>query len=655
MESLRRAARDLPLRPTHGLIAAALAALGLYLFLGPGQADRPAPTHAVPVSCDRSCLEHHVDAVLDALLAHDPSRLPLADGFRYIENNQRLQAGDGSWRTLQGFGAYRHYFADPEDGNAAVITTMRENDEDGLYTLRIRVAGGKLAEAEAVMTHDAEGAAQYAKIGKPAAAWLESVPEDDRLSRDELVEVANKYYSALENNDGKGDYSFFADDCERLEHGRPATHSVARLYGHSSDRSFVTMGCRAQFETGFLGFITRIRDRRYEVIDVERGAVFASAALDHNDKYAGIPLTDGGEFSLPAYFSAPRTLQVAEGFRIRDGKIHATEMTLHEFPYGMPTGLRSTFDPSREVPGGRPPDAHRPCDVACLEALAEQTLRALAAHDPKKAPLTDTALYTENDQRIEFYDGLWGTIADVGSYRLRVIEPARHEISLLARVNERDIPGLLALRLRSQGDRIAMIEARIVREERAGAEEMYRVRGIIDPQPATLQQAEALFAEPVARARRADVEELLSLVNRYWDAVQQGQGGPVRFTRDCQRHENGVLVTGNPESGFAPYALGCAAQVEGGYSAYVGKIRDRRILTLDEDRGLVVAAVWYDIPGTTHSVGARLGSPVALPAGLGRPHTQAQLQIFRIEDGAIRRIEALSRTMPYGARSYSRD
>jgi hypothetical protein len=321
----------------------------------------------------------------------------------------------------------------------------------------------------------------------------------------------------------------------------------------------------------------------------------------------------------------------------------------------MPTGLRSTFDPSREVPGGHAPDATRPCDGGCLEALAEQTLRALAAHDPKKAPLTDTALYTENDQRIEFYDGLWGTITDIGGYRLRVVEPARHEISLIARVSERDIPALLALRLRSRGDRIASIEARIVREERPGAEEMFRVRGIVDPQPARLQQAEALFTEPVARARRADVEELLSLVNRYWDAVQQGQGGPVRFARDCLRRENGVAVTGNPDAGFAAYALGCGAQVEGGYSAYVGRIRDRRILTLDEERGLVVAAVWYDIPGTVRSVGTRLGSPIALPPALGRPHTQAQLQVFRIEDGAIRRIEVLSRTMPYGARPYSRE
>ncbi|MEN9706048.1 MAG: hypothetical protein RLZZ393_1927 [Pseudomonadota bacterium] len=652
MEPLRRAAKDLPLKPTHGLVVAVLAALGLYIVFGPPQGERDPPP-AIRTDCDRSCLERHLDGVMQAMTAHDPSHLPVTPGFRYVENNQLLRPGDGRWRTLQGFGGYRHYFADPESGAAAVIATLREDDAEGLFTLRIQVVGGRLTEAEVVVTPDPEGAARYERLGKPEAAWFETVLPQDRLTREELLEVANKYYGALENNDGKGDYSFFADECERMEHGRAATHSQARNYGHSSDRSFVTMGCRAQFETGFLGFITRIRDRRYEVIDVERGTVFAMASLDHNDKYHGIPLTDGGEFSLPPYFSVPRTLQVAEGFRIRDGKIHAVEMTLHEFPYGMPIGLRSTFDPSREVPGGRAPDRSRRCDAGCLESLAEQLLRALAAHDPLRVPLSDGALYTENDQRIEFYDGLWGTITDIGTYRLRVVEPARHEISLLVRVSEREIPGLLALRLRSDGDRIASIDASIVREERSGAESMFRTRDIVDPQPGLLQQAERLFDETVTPSRRADVEELASLVARYFDAVQQGQGGPVRFTRDCQRRENGVPVTNNPATGFAPHALGCAAQVEGGYSAYVARIRDRRILTLDEEKGLVVTSAYYDIPGTMRSVRTRPGTTLPLPNGMGVPHSLATLQVFRIEDGAIRRIEALSRPVPYGARPYA--
>jgi hypothetical protein len=76
---------------------------------------------------------------------------------------------------------------------------------------------------------------------------------------------------------------------------------------------------------------------------------------------------------------------------------------------------------------------------------------------------------------------------------------------------------------------------------------------------------------------------------------------------------------------------------------------------VDETRGLVVAMAYYDIPGTVRSVGNHLGRGVALPARLGRPHTLALWQVFRIQDGAIHHIEGLARVMPYGARPYPRN
>jgi hypothetical protein len=39
-------------------------------------------------SCDRACLEGFVDQYLAALVAQDPSKLPLAKNARYTENGQ---------------------------------------------------------------------------------------------------------------------------------------------------------------------------------------------------------------------------------------------------------------------------------------------------------------------------------------------------------------------------------------------------------------------------------------------------------------------------------------------------------------------------------------------------------------------------------------
>src|SRR5690606_8327734 len=136
-----------------------------------------------------------------------------------------------------------------------------------------------------------------------------------------------------------------------------------------------------QFETGFLGFVTRIRDRRYAVVDEEHQTVLGFALLDHNGTIREIPLSTGTTFVVPPYFSSPRTPQVVEAWRIEDGKLRQIEMTLTEMPYGT----RPVFDSgddwlardaaARNVSAA--PASSGPCDRACLLAIAERTLEAL--------------------------------------------------------------------------------------------------------------------------------------------------------------------------------------------------------------------------------------------------------------------------------------
>lgn len=54
----------------------------------------------------RAELNGFVDRYLEALVAHDPSRLPLAPGAKFTENGQRLELGDGLWNTISARGTY---------------------------------------------------------------------------------------------------------------------------------------------------------------------------------------------------------------------------------------------------------------------------------------------------------------------------------------------------------------------------------------------------------------------------------------------------------------------------------------------------------------------------------------------------------------------
>jgi len=49
------------------------------------------PAGALDAACDRSCLDAFVDQYLAALVAHDPSRLPLASHFPSFEKSREIQ------------------------------------------------------------------------------------------------------------------------------------------------------------------------------------------------------------------------------------------------------------------------------------------------------------------------------------------------------------------------------------------------------------------------------------------------------------------------------------------------------------------------------------------------------------------------------------
>src|SRR5262245_44453281 len=58
-----------------------------------------APALSQGGSCDRSCLNRIADAYIAALVAHDPSKAPLAPGVKFTEQAQVLAVGEGLWKT----------------------------------------------------------------------------------------------------------------------------------------------------------------------------------------------------------------------------------------------------------------------------------------------------------------------------------------------------------------------------------------------------------------------------------------------------------------------------------------------------------------------------------------------------------------------------
>ena len=303
----------------------------------------PRPEQPIPANCDRACLEHVVDQIAEAMVAHDPSRLPLSKHVRYTESGAELRVGDGFWATASSVGGYKHYFADPEVGQIVVMRTMTEGAKKNglLIALRARVELGRIQEIETVFYKKGSGPSwndagidTLDKMGGPPTPWLEAVPAAKRLSRMELINDANYYFNGLQRNDGHGYYPFTAS-CNRLENGVATTNNTEIQKGQPFQP--FSFSCKEQFSTGYYGVVTEIVQRRWVVADPERGIALAFAVFKHAGTVPVVHLSNGTDYNM-SFFSRPSSIQIVEAFRIVDGKIDLVEAVGASASYGMNAG-----------------------------------------------------------------------------------------------------------------------------------------------------------------------------------------------------------------------------------------------------------------------------------------------------------------------------
>ena len=288
--------------------------------------------------CERACLEGFVDQYLEAMQAHDPRRAPFAADVRFTENGQKLELGDGLWRTFSGRGSYRMFVDDVEAGHVAFLGSIREADTPAMLALHLRIRKGKITAAETLVQRNEKSALGFEEIGY---TWREPLVAAERRSRDDLLRTANAYFSGLQQNDGKGFYPF-DDQCNRIENGLfttnvPTPPGQTRPDPRSATNYSSQWSCREQFESGLLHFVSRVRDRRFVAIDPDRGLVFTYVFFDHMAGETRTFQTPDGR-TVTAGPKQPWTWEIAETFRLEHGKIHQIMAIMERVPYGMSSG-----------------------------------------------------------------------------------------------------------------------------------------------------------------------------------------------------------------------------------------------------------------------------------------------------------------------------
>jgi hypothetical protein len=279
-------------------------------------------------------------------------------------------------------------------------------------------------------------------------------------------------------------------------------------------------------------------------------------------------------------------------------------------------------------------------------AILHAYLEALPTRDPSELPLAPDVRFTENGQELDIGTGLWGTATAVPSPDYVVVEDdGGEQITWIGVVDEHDRPSVVFIRILADGGRIAEVE-HVVRRPH---ERLY--------DPSTMREPRAIVAEEIPPGERSGADELIRAGHLYFDALEQADGSIVPVTDDCTRYENGTRTVRVPDvshitgASAKVFPLGVREQIDTGYFSYIDAVRDRRVVAVDEARGLMLMMVVFDHSARRRTVEMKGVGEVELPAYHQVPNSVLIAELFKVRAGLIEHIEAVLEFVPYGART----
>jgi hypothetical protein len=307
-------------------------------------------------TCDRQCLVTLMKNYLAALVAHNPSAVPLDPYVKFTQNTANIPVGFGLWETASsGPSEFQIYAADPVNQQVACLVMMKENkNKNILLGVRLALRRGKIAEAEHHVVPENE--IHLNNLIKPRPGLVEDISPEEGTPRERMLDIGLSYYDALTGEDGT--LAPFAAECQRRENGGisvggkkeapeapPAKRDFAppeavdpEMMKLGKALSLVPNTCEGQITAGVWAYISEIRNRRLLVIDEQKGLAVGFSNLYHDSKLKNMKLNGiPGVESVPA-FQGTFNMPAIHFFKIKKGKIYDIEATGLVLPYGTKTG-----------------------------------------------------------------------------------------------------------------------------------------------------------------------------------------------------------------------------------------------------------------------------------------------------------------------------
>jgi hypothetical protein len=274
-----------------GTLAAALAAFLLC-------SSTPAYAQQDSRSCDRTCLRQALDTYLAAVFKHDPGAARLTQDHYATQSTAVVRNGEGFWKDISGYGALQRRYFDPVNGAAAFLGLLKQNGKDVVSSVRIKVEGGKVSQAEWFVQPDADA---QRLLGYPPPE--DALPGAERSSRFYMISMANNYFQSGANHDA----SWIPTDLRCKD---PEPNPMRSSLRHADI-------CHDNF--GIYKNITKdLALRRFPLVDEEAGVILGAAIWV---RFPGVERKDN---------------MVNEYFQIRNGAFTYIWTANYELPKGAP-------------------------------------------------------------------------------------------------------------------------------------------------------------------------------------------------------------------------------------------------------------------------------------------------------------------------------
>ena len=282
--------------------------------------------------------------------------------------------------------------------------------------------------------------------------------------------------------------------------------------------------------------------------------------------------------------------------------------------------------------------AQSKCDRACLEGYVDRYLDAMKEHKVDPGLFAKTVIFTENGVRLPFgNEGLWYSMAGRGTYKFYIPDVETQQVAFIGTLKEGGSRGgkpttvAFALRLKIVNKLITEVEQLAIRPEQSlfggssgsGAGAAAGGFGNTGDNVEKMGAPHEIFTQAIPEAERASREELIKTANHYFSGLQRWDGkGIYPYTDDCVRFENGMMASPDVKKQFTDGSL---------RNMGVSRIRDRRFVAVDRERGIAFAFAFFDHVSINW--------------------TWQLAELFKIEKGKIRRVEAVFHKCPYGTNS----